>query len=615
MKKNILPFWTLTLLAVFLLSFFWEFFLEEHVSNLLPTDHASENDKDKWRFVRTAVIFSGLALIFPSLWVWREKSKRRALGNALRETELRHKHLFMSIPDPILILDVESHRFEDVNDAALKEYGYTRKEFLQLSPDDLSAGPEEPEDAFQPNPARSMGKVPVQYHRRKGGAVFPAELTAGTFTVKNKDKVFAVVRNISERKDAENKIRESEERYRTVYNQLRYIASGTAPATSGRHFFQSLVSHLALALNVKYAFICVYKGDDNALFRTLALCENGEILNNIEYEATDTPFEMVAANQIALYPKNLKAHFPKRLFLLGKDIESYIGIPLPDDRGQTSGLLGIMDNKPIRDIENAKSILSVFASRAAAELQRMWAEEKRSENAEKLRDSNRELQDFVAIASHDLKEPLRKIINFGDRLQTVVPESDAAGRDYLMRMQSAAARMQTFLEDLLLYTEVGSKESHFKQVDLNEVIREVLHDMQTEIERRSARVRVVHLPVLEADPFQMRQLFQHLIANALKFHRENVPPAVRLDSRFRKEGLWEISVEDNGIGIDETHVERIFRPFERLHSQSDYEGTGIGLTLCHKIVSRHNGRIEVKSQPEAGTVFQILLPEKQNLEA
>ena len=560
------------------------------------------------------MFFSGLALIFPSLWVLREKNKRKALGNALRETELRHKHLFMAISDPILILDVESNRFEDVNDAALKEYGYTRKSFLKLSPDDLSVQPDKPENAFQPKHARTLRKVPIQYHKRNSGTVFPTELTAGTFTVKNKEKVFAVIRNISERKNAENKIRESEERYRTVYNQLRSIVSATAPATSGKHFFQSLVSHLALALNVKYAFICVYKGEDKKLFHTLALCENGEIRNNIEYEAKDTPFERVAAGQIAIYPKNLEEHFTKHLFLIGEDIESYIGFPLPDDRGQTAGLLGIMDNKPIKEIENTKSILSVFASRAGAELQRMWAEEKRMQSAEKLRDSNRELQDFVSIASHDLKEPMRKIITFGDRLQTVIPETDHTGRDYLTRMQTSAARMQTFLEDLLLYTEVGSKEVHFKRIDLNEVVCETLQGMETQIKESNATVYITNLPVLEADPFQMRQLFQNLLANALKFHRKQVPPVVRLDSRFRKDGLWEITVEDNGIGIDEKHADRIFRPFERLHNRSTYEGTGIGLTICNKIATRHNGSIEVKKHPESGVTFHILLPEKQTQE-
>ncbi len=611
MKKIIFPFWMFTLLSVFFLSYLWEFHLEDRFSFWILTDHASESASDKWDFIGIVLFFSGLALIAPTLWSLREIKKQETLNNALSETQIRYQNLFSTISDPILILDAESNRFEDVNEAAVKQYEFSREEFLKLSPKDISAEPEKTEKAIQENLQGNLKKIPLRYHKTKTGQVFPAELTAGRFKVKDKNKVFAIVHNISERKQIEELLIESEARYRTVYHQLSSIVSGTAPATTGEIFFKSLVSNLASALNVQYATICTYKKGSRNIFRTLVFYKQGEFLKSIEYELKDTPCNIVVRGEIVAFPNEVQAHFPKDIFFKENNIQSYVGYPIRNGEGKTTGILSIMDTKPIQDIESAKSILSIFASRVGAEMQRMSAEAKRAENAEKLQESNRELQDFVSIASHDLQEPLRKIVTFGDRLGTVIPESNPKARDYLTRMQKSAARMQTFLGDLLQYSKLGTKKVPFKPTDLNEVVRDVLQDLDVKIKENKGTVNLRKLPVLEADPFQMRQLFLNLIANGLKFHRENVPPVVNLDSRLIKEGVWEISVEDNGIGIDEKHADRIFRPFERLHNRSTYEGTGIGLTICNKIVSRHHGKIEVRRQPDQGVAFHILLPEKQ----
>jgi len=237
--------------------------------------------------------------------------------------------------------------------------------------------------------------------------------------------------------------------------------------------------------------------------------------------------------------------------------------------------------------------------------QRKRAEEKIKIYYSELEKANEELQSFSSVASHDLQEPLRKIITFGDRLATRIPETDEKGRDYLDRMQKSAIRMRSLVEDLLQYTRVEAQTRPFESLDLSKVVETVLDDLETRIKESKGVVNINNLPNSESEPVQIHQLFLNIIGNALKFHREGIPPVVNLNSVKKENGFWEISVEDNGIGIEEEYLDRIFKPFERLHGRSAYEGTGIGLTICNKIVSRHGGSIKVKSAPNKGSIFII----------
>jgi PAS domain S-box-containing protein len=246
--------------------------------------------------------------------------------------------------------------------------------------------------------------------------------------------------------------------------------------------------------------------------------------------------------------------------------------------------------------------------------ERRRAEEELKEIAARLTRSNRELQDFAYIASHDLQEPLRKIQTFGDRLKNRYSEKlDETARDYLERMQSAAARLQTLITDLLAFSRVMSREQPFEQVSLDKLAREVISDLEVLIEKTGGKVEIGPLPVVEADPTQMRQLLQNLIGNALKFHRPDQPPVVTLSSEISSSAngapaLCQISVADNGIGFDEKYLDRIFAVFQRLHGRSEYEGTGVGLAICRKIVERHGWTITARSEPGAGATFIITLP-------
>jgi len=320
--------------------------------------------------------------------------------------------------------------------------------------------------------------------------------------------------------------------------------------------------------------------------------------------------------------------------MLGKHIWEFM---VPEDRERTkAGILPrIVDEQPLAPLERAYKrvdgsmvIMEVHQKRVRdAEgrpvglrtflldiTQRKRAEQALQEQAEKLARSNAELEQFAYVASHDLQEPLRKIQAFGDRLKTKYEQTlGPEGLDYLARMQNAAARMQTLIQDLLSLSRVASQAKPFAPVDLNDVVRTVVSDLELRIERVGGRVDVSALPVIFGDRGQMAQLLQNLIGNALKFQKPGEAPVVKVSSEFltvQRGGadVWQIVVEDNGIGFDEKYRERIFQIFQRLHGRSEYEGTGIGLAICRKIVDRHGGNINAYSTPGSGAKFVITLP-------
>ncbi len=235
--------------------------------------------------------------------------------------------------------------------------------------------------------------------------------------------------------------------------------------------------------------------------------------------------------------------------------------------------------------------------------------------AAELERSNRELEDFAYVSSHDLQEPLRKIRAFGSRIEEKDMENlSEKGQDYLRRMLSASARMQKLINDLLSFSRVSTKNKAFVQVDLNQILWEVLSDLEIVIQESGAKVEFSDLPVIEADATQMRQLFQNLISNAIKFRREE-PPHIQIyweeaPSKLANEGSnsqrISLFVQDNGIGFEEKFIDRIFHIFQRLDGQK-FEGSGIGLAICRRIAGKHGGDITARSEPGRGSTFQVTL--------
>jgi PAS domain S-box-containing protein len=296
-----------------------------------------------------------------------------------------------------------------------------------------------------------------------------------------------------------------------------------------------------------------------------------------------------------------------RLNREGKQIDVSITVsPIKDGGGAVIGASTIA-----RDITEQK--------KAEAQLKAL---------ATDLTHSNRELQDFASVASHDLQEPLRKIQTFADDLaENSISTLSDESRDTLKRIQNAAGRMQRLINDLLSLSRITSRAQPFVQVDLNNVLREVLTDLEVRINETGGRVDLSGIPTIEAEPLQMRQLFQNLVGNALKFNSPGRPPIVTVHgeliggeerlagtSEAQAQQLCQITFEDNGIGFDEKYVDRIFAMFQRLHGRKEYEGTGMGLAICRRIAERHGGDIKAQSILGTGSTFTVTIPTKRTKE-
>ncbi len=279
----------------------------------------------------------------------------------------------------------------------------------------------------------------------------------------------------------------------------------------------------------------------------------------------------------------------------------------------TGGAVGRAVLNSEQELIDAHDLLEAKVEERTAEL---------NASTEALMRSNRELEQFASVASHDLQEPLRKIQAFGDRLQDRFGDQlTEQGKDYLGRILSSASRMRRLIDDLLSFSRVASKAQPFVLTDLGTLLTEVVSDLEGRLQQTKGRVEVGELPALEADPMQMQQLFQNLIANGLKFNRPGVSPVVRVQGHVttntvNREGygpvrMVELTVQDNGIGFEEIYLDRIFNVFQRLHGRNEYEGTGMGLAICRKIVERHGGTITAKSNLGEGATFVVHLPLQQ----
>lgn len=230
--------------------------------------------------------------------------------------------------------------------------------------------------------------------------------------------------------------------------------------------------------------------------------------------------------------------------------------------------------------------------------------------------SNRDLEQFAAIASHDLHEPLRKILTFGELLRGTTDVLSEKNRDYVTRMTHAAARMQTLINELLALARLAPPKK-MVAIDSSMIVREVLVDLESSISEAAAIVEVGLLPLVAGDPTQLRQLFQNLIANALKFRRAGVVPSISVggfeaaEEAALGQSLAGICVSDNGIGFEGKYAEQIFQPLERLHGRSEYGGSGMGLALARRIVERHGGTIHAEGTPGVGSRFCLTLPRPQ----
>lgn len=593
--------------------------------------------------------------------------------------------------DIILFMRREDGAILKANAAAMNAYGYTLQEMLTLTIYDLRTPETRGLIADQLARADAEGILLESVHRRKDGGTFPVEVSSRGVTIDSDRILISVVRDITERKQSEQALCQSDERLRlallgspvVVWEQdqdLRFTWIHNPPAGWELNVIQGKTDRELLppeisAISEEIKRRVIRTGEPTRqeievrkegrfiwwdFYVEPVRNEKGQI-TGIRCAATDLTQRKIWEESLRESERHLRAIYesteeaiitldgeqrcleanPAAGTIAGIPHEQLIGRHLrefldPDynlseawfaflQKGRFKGEVrirqfdgtlrnveatGIADIMPGRymfvghDITERK--LGEEALRRAKDELELRVRERTAE----LERSNQELQEFAFVASHDLSEPLRKVQTFGRLLKARSAERfDEQDKDYISRMTGAAERMQNLLDALLRYSGIQTRGQEFEAVKLDDIVQDATNDLEVMISKAGAHIEITSLPEVNGDRDQLRQVFQNLIANAVKFRRQGVDPLVKIyATRNRK--FHRVMVEDNGIGFDEKYLDKIFQPFQRLHGRSEYEGIGMGLAICKKIVERHRGAITAKSTPESGSTFIVILPKK-----
>lgn len=476
--------------------------------------------------------------------------------------------LFYAASEGIVICDKKGV-IVAINPMGNNIFGYEENELLGqeleiLLPNAIKTMHKKFRDSYIENPTtRPMGLGKEFIAQKKDKQVFYVEVSISHLTINGEFHAAAFVHDISKRKDAELQVIKQQQ-------LLEYYAD-YAPAAIAM-----------LDKDFKYLIA------SNRWKKTLGL----EIA--LEGKTVQESLKKFKQTWLTIFYKVLEGE------------KSGVRVDYVERRDGLPNIWIEWEAHPWYNNDNQISGIIIFAEDIS---ERVENEQKVKQYMQELILKNRELEDFAYVSSHDLQEPLRKIRAFGDRLSKKEKENlSPKGQDYINRMLNSAERMQQLITDLLRFSRISSKAKPFETINLNEVLTDVISDLEIAINEAEAVIRTVELPTIKGDVTQLRQLFQNLISNAIKFRKDDVAPQIRIDSRTTEEkpNSVEITISDNGIGFDEKYNERIFQIFQRLEGRK-YNGSGIGLAICKKIVQRHGGDITAQSKKDKGTTFTITL--------
>ena len=347
--------------------------------------------------------------------------------------------------------------------------------------------------------------------------------------------------------------------------------------------------------NIK-ASICEFKGCKSILFVCRSIVELNQ--NEIKLRKKEENHKTIVLD-LEISNKELEGLMNERAILAEEFYLISMKLRKSEDNYKTLVQDLEITNMELEGLMNERVII-------AEEFQIMNIELKKLKN--ELIESNKKLREFAYVASHDLYEPLRTITSYITLVERRYNDKfDEKGKKYLGYIVEGAKRMLNLIEGLLIYSRVGTEGKDFKIVDCNKILENVQFNLQVALKESKAIVECVELPQIKGDPIQFEQLFQNLISNAIKFIKGKTPK-IQISVLEQDKKDWIFSVKDNGIGIDSKNFDKIFDIFKRLHSRSEYSGTGIGLSVCKKIVERHGGRIWVESVLGEGTTFNFTIP-------
>ena len=536
-------------------------------------------------------VFAGGRRIFTG--IVRDITDRKRIEEELRASEERFSTAFRGSPDALLMTTTEGTILE-VNDGFEKIFGYKRAEVTGLKTSDLNLY------AHHDDRARALDLLAQQGFlsdysvdfKTKDGRIRHTSISSERLTIRDESCILAIIRDETDRRSAERALQQSERRYRAIF-ELSAVGQAELELPSRRY----------LTVNRRFAEITGYS-EEELLQMTVADVTHPE---DRAYDLERFKETLTGGNE---------EHMSEKRYLRKDGTVRWVDVRgrlMMDHEGNPASIVEIISDVTDRRVaeealrENERQLREMNET-----LEQRVAErtEELLRTNQTLAQRNRELRDFANVASHDLREPLRKIQTFADLVESDYGKHlGEEGRMYLERMRTVASRMSQLLADLRSFSRTTSEADQFQDLDLNAVVDDVLSDLEIRIDESCAVIEVENLPAVRGVASQLRQLFQNLIENALKFQEDGAVPEVRIDSAPAADpGMVDVVVQDNGIGFDAAYEDRIFVPFQRLHGRTSFEGTGMGLAICRRIVEHHGGTISAHGKEGRGATFTVTLP-------
>jgi len=518
-------------------------------------------------------------------------TEHKELEHKMISSELRYRRLFETAQDGILILDALNGEITDVNPFLLNMLGYSKEELLSKKLWDIGFFCDKvaSHQVFQELQDQGYVRYKDLPLRTKDGRPMYVEFVSNVYPIDGMKVIQCNIRDITESK--------------IIEDTLTFLLQASE---NNETFFNGLARHLSQQLEMEY--VCIDQLEGDALTaQTVAVYNNGAIESNSSYALKDTPCGEVVGKTICWFPREVRKLFPKDSALQDLKAESYAGVTLFSADGKPIGLIAIIGQKPLENRDLVESLLRLASIRAARELERKQAKELLEKQYEKEKELRQELESFSYSISHDLRAPLRALDGFSETvLLDYKDKLDAQGQDYLNRIREASQTMSQLINDMLKLSRIIRAAIQQEMVDISELVKSIAIELQESQPGRKVKFVIAPDILVAGDPGLLDICLKNLLENAWKYTSKN-PNALIEFGKTQQNGEKVFFVRDNGIGFDMTYSDKLFQPFQRLHTDREYLGTGIGLAIVKRVIRRHGGRIWAESEIGKGTTFYFTI--------